>query len=260
MNRNTERLLQALSAVVIVGCWHLVTVVFDIAPPTVLPAPADVALSLTTLLTDSAFQTHIWATVRRTVLSSLIAIPMGIAVGFAMAWNDRFKETVAPILYGIYPMPVIALLPLLIVISGSDQLALFFLAASGGFFVLVWNAMTALESIDQVYFDAARDSGATSTYALVREVMLPGALPYLFVGIRLCLSTALLVAISVEFITADSGLGFFVWQSWRLYDLAQMYAAIVVIGALGVAITYGISRLHTILVPWETAVDHRSLL
>lgn len=254
---NTTRLRQLTSVIVVIAVWQLATGVSGILDPSVLPPPFRIGVSLILLLTDSQFITHVFTTLRRTVIATIIAIPAGTVVGIAMGWDDRVKAVLSPILYALYPMPVIALLPLLLIIFGSGDLALIFLATLGGFFVLVWNAMTAVGNIDVVYFEVARDNGATSTAGLFREVLLPGSISLIFTGLRLCLSTTLLIVIATEFISANNGLGFFLWQSWRTYLLAEMYAGVFVIGIIGICVTYGLQRLRVYLVPWESTFEER---
>lgn len=256
----TKRLVQALSALLLVGCWSLATTVTGVIPSSALPGPTAVATGLYAVLTDVDFLSHMWTTVRRTILASLVAIPSGVAVGFAMGANARVKELLGPFIYGLYPLPGIALLPLVVLALGDERQAIVFLGALGGFFVLVWNAMSALQNIDRVYFDVARENGATTRWELFREVMLPGSLSYLLTGIRLCLSTALLVVISVEFITSRDGLGFFVWRAWQLYDLPELYAGVIVIGVLGIGVTYGLQWLYGWVVPWGQSVDDRTIV
>ncbi|MEF8781117.1 MAG: ABC transporter permease subunit, partial [Haloferacaceae archaeon] len=111
-----------------------------------------------------------------------------------------------------------------------------------------------------VYVDVARDNGATSTYALFREVLLPGSLPIVFTGLRLGVSTSFLIVISVELIAGNDGLGYFLWVSWNTYQLHELYAALVVVGAFGILITYGLERLQRYLVPWNADVDARGRL
>jgi len=257
MTTRLNRLRQAVSVLVVLATWHLLTAVTGVISTAALPAPAGISRRTVELLGESSFRAHISATAWRTLLASLIAVPAGVGVGFAMGLNERVKAVVAPVLYALYPMPSIALLPLLLLVIDSKSWTIIFLGAVGGFFVLVWNAMTAVEEINSVYFDVARDNGVESRYALFRELLLPGALSGLFTGIRLCLSTALLIIISVEFITADQGLGYFVWRAWGLYELSDMYGAVIVIGALGVVITYGIGQLQRRLLPWQTDTDDR---
>lgn len=250
-----DRRKQAVSVVAVVVVWQLATGVFEVVSSAVLPSPVEITIALGALLFDTRFLGHVGTTLWRTAVAAAIAVPAGIAVGVAMGWNDRVHRGVSPLLYALYPMPVVALLPLILVIFGSGDRALIFVAALGGFFLLVWNAAAAVENVDPVYFEVARDNGATSTTTLFREVLLPGSLSLLFTGFRVCLSTALLVVIATEFIAANSGLGFFLWQSWRSYLLADLYAAVLVIGLFGIAITYGLGVLYKRLVPWETELD-----
>lgn len=247
--------IQLSSAIAVLLAWQLSVGSLGIVPPNVLPTPVAIAANTAALATDGRFLAHAAATVRRTVAASLFAATFGILVGLAMGWNDTLRALFGPLFSALYPLPVVALLPLLLLIFGRGDAALVFTAAFGGFFLVLWNAMDAAGGIEAVYFDVARDNGATSTYALFREVLLPGSLPIVFTGLRLGLSTSFLIVISVELIAGNDGLGYFMWVSWNTYQLPNLYASLVVIGAFGIAITYGLEYLHGYLVPWNVDAD-----
>ncbi|AUX08791.1 ABC transporter permease [Halalkaliarchaeum desulfuricum] len=248
------------SVAVVLLFWQLSVDVFGLVSPSVLPAPTAIAVQTAALGVDAGFLAHVASTLRRTVIASVFAAGFGIVIGLAMGWNDTVRSLLGPIFSALYPLPVVALLPLLILIFGRGDGALIFAAAFGGFFLVAWNAMSGAGGIESVYFDVARDNDATSTYALFREVLLPGSLPVVFTGLRLGLSTSFLIVISVELIAANDGLGYFMWVSWNTYQLGELYASVVVIGAFGIAITYGLERLQGYLVPWEEETPRRRLI
>lgn len=258
--RNRDYAAQIGSAVAVLLLWQLSVDVVGLISPSVLPAPTAIAITTATLATDAGFLAHVGSTLRRTVIASVFAAGFGIVLGLAMGWSDTVRSLLGPIFSALYPLPVVALLPLLILIFGRGDGALIFAAAFGGFFLVAWNAMSAAGGIESVYFDVARDNDATSTYALFREVLLPGSLPVVFTGLRLGLSTSFLIVISVELIAANDGLGYFMWVSWNTYQLAELYASVVVIGAFGIAITYGLEQLQGYLVPWEEETPRRRLI
>ena len=252
MTNRRERFMQLGSLVLVFLGWHFLTAVWGIISSAIIPPPLSVARSFVSLVVDAQFLGHVWTTVWRTTLAGAIAIPTGIGVGVTMGWSNKVDRAVSPILYAIYPMPTIALLPLVFVVFGSGDQALIFVAALGGFFLLVWNAAAAVNTVDPIYFQVARNNGANAPLEMVREVLLPATLSPLFSGIRVCLSTALLIMIATEFIAAKSGLGFFIFQAWRSYNLSKLYAGIFVVGLIGVAIAHGLRKLHERVVPWET--------
>lgn len=247
MNRDT--LYQTLSVGVLVGLWQLV-LHLELVHAAVLPAPTTILASTVALLGDGEFLRHFSTSMTRTVVAGGVAVMSGTVIGLAMGWNTTVRALLQPPISALYPLPVIALLPLLVLAFGSSETALVFTAAFGGFFLVVSNAKNGATRIEQVYLDAARDNGATSTYQLFREVLLPGSLPLLFTGVRLGVSTSFLIVISVELIAGGEGLGYLMWVAWNTYALEELYGTIVVIGLVGVAITYGLEYLQHRLVPW----------
>jgi ABC-type nitrate/sulfonate/bicarbonate transport system permease component len=240
--------------------WQLAVGAFGIVSPSVLPAPLAIAETTVALLGDAGFRSDVFTTLRRTLIASLAGSTLGTVVGLAMGWNRTIKSFLSPLAAAIFPLPMIALLPLLILLFGSNETALIVTAGMGTFFVVLWNAMDGARGIGTVYADVARDNGATSTYRLFREVLLPGSLPLVLVGLRLGVSTSLLIVVAVELVAGSSGLGNFLWVSWMTYQLTDLYAALVVSGVFGVVFTYGLAALHVRLVPWEADVRRNVVL
>lgn len=250
---NRDRVYQFVSVVTVLGVWELSTTLVPLVDAAVLPPPSKILLHTAALLGDGQFLGHVAATLRRTVVASFLAAGVGIPLGVAMGWNDTVKALLEPQLSAIYPIPVLALFPLLMLLLGTGEASLVFAAALGGFFLVLWNSMTGVREIRAIYFDVATDNGVTATTTLFREVLLPGALPMVLVGLRLCLNTVLLIVISAELLAGDDGLGYFLWVSYRTYTLTDVYAALVVVGVVGVAITHGIACVSNYLVPWTSA-------
>jgi NitT/TauT family transport system permease protein len=248
------RSLQLLSLLVPVAVWQLAVGVFGVVSPAILPPPLVIAQNTVASLTDAAFLNHAAVTVRRTVVASAFASVFGTLLGLAMGWTPRLKAVLSPLAAAVFALPTIALLPLVILVLGSTERALVFTAALGAFFLVLWNAMNGARDVETVYLDVARDNGATSRYTLFREVLLPGALPLVLVGVRLGLSTSLLIVVAVEFIVGSAGLGHFLYVSWVAYRLPDVYTTLVVVGAFGIAITYGLAFVQYYLVPWRDTV------
>lgn len=247
---NTDRIYQTLSLVAAVLAWQLAVGVFGVVSPEVLPPPAAIFERTLALLGEQSFLGHIAATVERTILASALATVFGVTVGVLMGWNDTIKSLLGPLFSAVYPIPVIALLPLVVLVFGTDGSALVFTAALGGFFVVLWNAMNGARQIRSLYFDVATDNGATSSVTVFREVLLPGSMPAIFVGLRLAMNTALLVVISAELLAGGRGLGYYLWVSYQTYSLGDVYATLVVIAVIGVGITYGLRWVGDRLITW----------
>lgn len=244
------KLTRTLSLFVPVALWQG-AVSAGVISPTVVPPPIVIGTRTVTMIAEGDFLAHLFATLRRTGMAAGASALFGVPIGFAMAGNRRVRNVLSPVISTIFAIPVIALFPLLILILGSTEAALVFTGTVGSFILIVWNARNGAQAIDPAYVEVARDNGATSRMALLREVWLPGALPLVFVGLRLGLSMSLLIVTAVEFVAGGNGLGYVLWISWQADVLPDMYATLVVVGMIGITITYGLTVLRTRLVPWE---------
>ncbi|MFW6458345.1 MAG: ABC transporter permease [Halodesulfurarchaeum sp.] len=245
-----RRRYQLVSLLAPIVLWQAV-VSFGIVSTAVLPPPIAIAGRTVTLFGEAGFLEHLIATLRRTALASVFATFGGSLVGFAMAAHRTVRAVLSPVVAAIFALPVVAMFPLVILVLASEGAAIVFTAAVGSFILVVWNARNGARSVDPVFLEVARDNGARSPLALLREVWLPGALPLVFVGARLGLSMSLLIVVAVEFIAGNDGLGYVLWISWQAYQLPGLYATLVVVGGIGLAITEGLARLRERVIPWD---------
>lgn len=250
--------VQIASVGVVLGMWQLVTTWIPLIDPAILPSPVATAGHTASLLVDPSFLWHIGDTMLRTVVASLLALGIGVPVGIAMGWSATANELLSPQLSALYPLPVVALIPLLMLFFSNGSVAIVVAATFGAFFLVVWNAMVGVERIKDIYVDAARDNGIDTTRGLFREVLLPGALPMILVGFRLCLYTALLIVISAEMLFGSNGLGYVLWISYQTYSIATVYGTLVVVGGIGILLTYGLDWLTARVLAWQpTGVTKR---
>lgn len=246
------------SVVFAVGIWHVLTAWFPVTATTLIPSPGATLGYTVSILTDPSFLLHTGETLFRTAIASALALVVGVPVGIAMGWNRTVNDLLSPQLSALYPMPVVALLPLLLLIFSNGSVAIVFAAAFGGFFLVVWNAMVGVQRIQDRYVDAARDNGVHSPTILFREVLLPGSLPMILVGFRLCLYTALLIVIAAEMLFGSSGLGYVLWVSYQTYALPDVYGTLVVVGGIGLVFTYGLDRVTDTVLVWKSDVYNRT--
>jgi ABC-type nitrate/sulfonate/bicarbonate transport system permease component len=105
-------------------------------------------------------------------------------------------------------------------------------------------------TIDPIYFDVAKNYNAPWRKLFTR-VIIPGALPLIFAGLRLSLGVSLIVIVSAEFIAAKSGIGYLIWSSWETLLIENMFVGIIVITVLGVVSTFLLKELERALIPWR---------
>ncbi|MGQ4557567.1 ABC transporter permease subunit [Halobellus sp. GM3] len=249
--RHVTRIASLVSGLLL---WQVLIGNFQVINPVLLQPPLVILDTLGTLLGESSFIDQAVLTFRRVIIASIGASAVGIVLGLSMGWNDTVKALSFPVVSAVYPLPKVSLLPLLMLIFGMGERAFIITIAIAATFLVIFNAMRGVEDIGTLYFDVAQDNGVDSAYAYFREILLPGALPMIFTGLRLTLNTALLVTISVEFIAARQGLGAIIWSSWNTLQTAQMYATVLIVMIAGVLITYGLEVVAKYTMPWKETV------
>ena len=207
------------------------------------PPPTAVVAMLGRLLTAGDFWTDALTTLARLVAAFLIAAAAGVPLGLAMGRWRPLRRIVEPPVALLYPLPKIALLPLFLILLGVGENAFVVTAAVTAFFQIVISTTGGTATIDPRLVEAGRNYGARGL-ALFRKVILPAALPAVLTGLRLGLGLALITVIAVEFVAAKSGLGHLVFRYWQMLLTAEMYAAFVLIGLMGLGATRGLRTLQ----------------
>jgi ABC-type nitrate/sulfonate/bicarbonate transport system permease component len=110
--------------------------------------------------------------------------------------------------------------------------------------------MAGVRAVEPILVEAGRSFGARGV-DMFRHVLLPGALPYIFNGLRLGCGTALLVVVAAEFVAADSGIGYMVWNSWTMLVTEKMYVGFVIISLIGLISAWLIEQCRRLVMPWE---------
>ena len=193
---------------------------------------------------------HLWISLFRIFAGFVLGAVPGIALGVLMGTNRTIRIALDPVLSAFYVVPKIAILPLVMLIFGIGEISKIIIVGIAAFFLVLFNTITGVRDIESIYLEAGRNYGA-NRWQLFRHVILPGALPFIFTGLRLSLGTALIVIIAAEFVAAQYGLGYLVWFSWQTLLTENMFAGLVVIMLLGILFTSGLHALERRLMPWQ---------
>ena len=214
------------------------------------PAPTNIARTLWGLALGGVLWLHVATTVGRLLASFLIAVIPGTAIGLAMGWWIEIRMAADPLMRILFPIPSIAFFPLVIFYLGLSEWGLLLTAAITPFLLIAVQAAAAVEALERPLLEAGRNYGAAG-WRLFMRVILPATLPHLFLGYRLALGVGFIVTVAVEMIAAKHGLGGFLWHSWQILRIEEMYGALVLIGFLGIVVTYGLEALADRLMPWQ---------
>lgn len=214
------------------------------------PAPSTIVRALGQALRDGTLVTALAATLARLGVGLSIGGSLGVGVGLLMGWSRRLYIVLDPFVAAFYPLPKIALLPLAMILFGIGESSKIVLIAVSSFFPMLINTLAGIQQIDPIYWEVAANYGATGG-KLWRRVLLPGSLPLLLTGVRIALNTALIVTLSVELLTTQTGLGSQIWLAWQTMRLHQLYATLAVIAGLGYGFNQLITQLAVYLAPWQ---------
>ncbi|MEA1930800.1 MAG: ABC transporter permease [Euryarchaeota archaeon] len=247
---STRRLgLHLAPILAVVLCWEVLARL-AILNPTFFPPPSVVVGVTGQLLVDGPLLYHTWVSLRRILLAFLVGATSGIAVGLWMGWSRPVRLIVNPYVSLFYPIPKIALVPIMFTLLGVTETVRVLAMSIAVFLLVAVNTMGGVRQIDDAYIDAALDNGA-GTLALYRDVLIPGSLSEIFAGLSLGLGVGFNLIVVIEMLAAKSGLGYLIWRSWRLFTIQRMYAALVMITLLGIVFIYGVDALGDRLTFWE---------
>ncbi len=218
--------------------------------PRYFPPPTAIGAVLVERLASGDLGGELLVTLTRMMLGFAVAAVLAVPLGLLMGMVRPVRDAVEPYVAFIFPVPKIALLPFLLILLGVGEPAFVLTGATSAFFQIVISTMGGVQAIDPRLLEVGRNYGAHGA-RLFRKVILPAALPSIFTGLRLGLGLALVAIVAVEFIAAKSGLGHLVYRHWQMLSTPEMYAAFALVGALGLALTRGLSALQDRVLAWQ---------
>ena len=235
--------------VVLVILWQIASK-NDWINPIFYPAPSDVLRRTWDQVTDGRLITDARLTTGRLLWGFALGAIPGLLFGVAAGVSRTVRELTYPLATALYVVPRIAMLPLVLVALGINDQARIFMVAFSVFFIVFFSALSGVEQVDRNFVEAARAFGA-DRIRLGATVLLPGAAPTVFSGMRVAMGFALIVIVGTEFLAANDGLGARVWTSYQIFDFTSMYAGIIAVTLLGVLLAWALLALEWLLVPWR---------
>jgi len=253
--RIIELLLTVAGPALVIGIWELLSRTETI-DPRFWPAPSVLWDTAIEMGRDGSLLENLRITVQRIVFGFALGTIPGVILGLGMGLFWPIRTFFMPISTVIYAIPKIAVLPLMIIAFGTGETSKMVTVALSIFFLVALNTMTGVMELDRSYQDVAKNLGA-SRFELFTTVALPGALPSIFTGMRLALGFALVVVVGTEFVSAQDGLGYVIWNSYQTLRIHPMYVGLAATALLGWALTIGLGLVEVWALPWKRA-DRRA--
>ncbi|MFG1357497.1 aliphatic sulfonate ABC transporter permease SsuC [Xanthobacter pseudotagetidis] len=221
-------------------------------PPTVLPAPSDVAAALWKLTRSGDIFQHIGVSAWRALVGFALGGAIGFALGLANGLSGISRAASDTTLQMVRNIPHLALIPLVILWFGIDEEAKLFLVALGVFFPIYINTLHGIRTVDPQLIEMGRIYGM-SRLELFGRVILPGALPSIFVGLRYALGIMWLTLIVAETISASSGLGYLAMQAREFLLIDVVVLSILIYALLGKLADSAARLLERAFLKWHPA-------
>lgn len=235
--------------VLLIAGWQLASSA-GVLSPLMLPAPRAIAASLWRIAEDGTLALHLQASLGRILAGWTLGTVAGIALGIAMGMFTLARSVGLPLVSALFPIPKIALLPLLILWLGIDEESKIATIALGVFFPTVIATYSAVDNVPRNLIRMGQSFGLPAL-SLVRKIVLPGAMPGILAGFRITASIALILLVAAEMIGAERGVGAFILSAGNLMQTDDLLAGVVVLSLLGLAIALVLQRIERRVLRWR---------
>lgn len=222
-------LLPVVPFVVVIGLWWVVWLIGDFAVG-VLPSPARVIESAVDRWSE--FNTNIVASLRRLVLGFIVAALTGVSLGIAAGLSKRIADFLGPLVTFMNAISGIAWIPLAIAWFGVGTGMVVFIIWNASFFLIFLNVMLGVRLVP-VHLEQGLQTLGASREQIIRQAIIPGAMPYIMAGLRSGLGFGWRGLIAAELVGASSGLGFFIFEQQEFSRADLIIAGALTIGAIG---------------------------
>jgi ABC-type nitrate/sulfonate/bicarbonate transport system permease component len=229
-----SRLLGVILIVVLLGLWEAVTDTKLVHSPSLPPVSA-ILVEWAQLIVNGTLIAQLGPSLERIVAGYVSAVVAGVAIGLAMGYYRVAYNLLEPLTELLRPIPSPAYIPLAIIFLGlGDEMKIFVIFFACMFPILL-NTYAGVSAIDPVQLNTGRTFRLTRAQ-IVRKIVLPAALPAILTGMRISLGIALIVVVIAEMVASNTGIGSFILNAQRFFNVTDMYAGIFTLALLGYAL------------------------
>ncbi len=201
------------------------------------------------LFTDEYYE-HIWVSTRRVGIAFLLATGLGVPLGLFMGWSRNVREYVFPVFEMLRPVPILAWVPIAIIVFKGAETPVIFLAFIAAFFVTILNTMLGVQSIEQSYVRAASCLGARQ-WQIFCHIVIPGALPFIFTGLQIAVGMCWFSLVAAEMVSGEYGLGYVINTAYVKIQYPTIVIGMITLGVVGYVTSALIRLLGDRLMQWR---------
>jgi ABC-type nitrate/sulfonate/bicarbonate transport system permease component len=246
--------LAVASPVLMLVIWEILVRV-KLLDSRFFPMPTVVIQDLLVQAMSKDLWLHTGFTISRMLVGFLLGAVPGVLLGIAMGLSPVLRQLLQPAIAAIYPIPKVALFPLIMLMFGLGETSKWVIVAVAVFFQVLMATLAGVVNIERVYLDVAADFRARRWQAY-RTIALPAAMPFIFTGFQLGLGMSLIVVVIAENFGTERGLGYVIWHSWQIFEVRDMYVALIVVALLGYLSQLLLARIERAVIPWRRPMRH----
>jgi len=215
-----------------------------------IPRPTVVGEQFISLLGTEIFYKHILVSLERILIGFSLATFLGVIAGVLMGRSKIMCDIIMPYIEILRPIPAVAWIPLAILMLPTEESSIIYITFLGAFFPIVLNTVHGVEQTEETLVRAAKSLGA-SNMAILRHVVLPGALPSIMAGLAIGMGVSWFSLLAGEIISGQYGIGYFTWNSYTLVEYPNIIIGMLVIGGLGTLSTWLVKQASKPALRWQ---------
>jgi NitT/TauT family transport system permease protein len=239
---------------VVLAVWEIATRL-GVWDSRFFPPPSAIVSHSVDYVTDASLRSELVSNLKASGMRLAIGFGLGSVLGLIggllMGLIRVVRYSFSAIINATYPLPKLALYPLMIIFFGIGNTSMTALVVLGVFFMVCINTVSGVTYSTPIYREVAQAFQVPRRTRLLR-VTIPAAIPSVIGGLKLGFGQALIIVVSTEFVGGDSGIGYMIWNSWQVLDVSVMFVGLAIVGLVGWAGSAAISALAKVLVPWQT--------
>ena len=244
-----EVVVPLLATIGLFVAWEGACRLFQI-PGYLVPSPVDIWNE--TMAIGPTVAGHTMATFKTVMLGFVVSILISLPLSVILTASPAIAAAVYPFLVWTQSIPKVALAPILVVLLGTNELPRIVITVLVAFFPLVISIATGLLSVPPELIELSRACRASKLSELLR-IRLPYAIPFIFAGLKVAISLAVVGAVVAEFVNADAGLGFLIQTSTAFFKVPVAFGALIILSVMGVVLFQIVVVAERVFFPWSSS-------
>ncbi len=244
-----EVVVPLLATIGLFVAWEGACRLFQI-PGYLVPSPVDIWNE--TMAIGPTVAGHTMATFKTVMLGFVVSILISLPLAVVLTASPAIAAAVYPFLVWTQSIPKVALAPILVVLLGTNELPRIVITVLVAFFPLVISIATGLLSVPPELIELSRACRASKLSELLR-IRLPYAIPFIFAGLKVAISLAVVGAVVAEFVNADAGLGFLIQTSTAFFKVPVAFGALIILSVMGVVLFQIVVVAERVFFPWSSS-------